>query len=93
MRVLLIVDDDPFLSASKLLDTEKVTHLLCDQNLGSSSRGQDLLVSWRSAHPSIVFAALMSGAPLDLERLPEGIDAALNKPIELTDLLAVFAGR
>ncbi|HEY3448100.1 MAG TPA: response regulator [Myxococcales bacterium] len=69
-------------AASEILDEHPVTHVVADYVLGADEpNGATLLAAWRRIHPSIRFAAILTGrcSIEDLVGRP-GIDAAFEKP-------------
>jgi ActR/RegA family two-component response regulator len=80
-------------AAVSILSQEKVTHLICDQNLGEQEPlGLDLVPLWRRDHPSIERAIVMTG--LDPGTLAAGaaVDAVVSKLTSTADLARLLRG-
>ncbi len=72
--------------AVTFLETEDVTHLLCDRHLGGSVLGDEHIVNWRRQWPTIVFAALMTGDDLHGQQVSDSVDAVFPKPFDVNQL-------
>jgi DNA-binding NarL/FixJ family response regulator len=109
-RVLLIVDDKPFMGralarvmkykfdqvliahdpdqALEQLGESRVTHLVCDCNLGPRFRlGIEYIAAWRRLSPSIERAIVYSGTDLNDVETPPEVDQVLPKTTEPKELL------
>ena len=80
--------------AELILGEERVTHLICDYNLGDDSpSGTELISEWRGRFPSIDLAVLFTAsAEFQIKMLP-GIDRVFFKPRDIPELIAMFSGR
>lgn len=77
--------------AGTILDTEPVTHVVCDHFLGESSPlGTELLSSWRVRYPAIQRAVILTGTDVTKVPLLPGIDSVISKLTRLPDLLAAM---
>jgi len=76
-------------SAEHILETEQVSHLLCDYDFGPGQpTGAELIPEWREGYPSIVVACIYTGSVLD--HIPHGVDAVLQKPARADELFAAL---
>jgi len=80
--------------AEILLGSHRVTHLLCDYDLGQSQpTGAELIPQWRAAYPYIAQAVLFSGSQAEEIDLPAEVDRLLGKPATMDELLGAFEVR
>lgn len=77
--------------AARLLFENRITHLLCDCNLGPDSPASyKLIPAWRKAHPSISRAVIFSGSCLSDKRIPDEVDSVVAKGEEFEKLLSAL---
>jgi len=79
--------------ASALLGKKPVTHIICDYCLGEGEPpGVDLVPRWRTEHPSIERAIILTGLdPTTLHASP-GVDAVVSKLAGSEELLRLLKG-
>jgi DNA-binding NtrC family response regulator len=67
--------------AEKHLESNRVTHVVCDYDLGEGQpRGTTLLSNWRGQYPGIQRALILTGTqPSTLPPAPIGVDEVLDK--------------
>jgi len=71
------------------LETARVTHVLCDYDLGSAQpTGTELIEKWRRAHRAIETACIYTGAGLVVA--PPWVDRILHKPTTTDGLLSAL---
>lgn len=71
------------LEAEMLLDTQEVTHLICDHWFGRGQRlGVHLVRQWKETYPSIKRAVLLTGTDISLIEVQPDIDAILDKTVD-----------
>ncbi|HEY3451230.1 MAG TPA: response regulator [Myxococcales bacterium] len=78
--------------AAEILAKRAVTHLVTDFFLGADEpQGTALVARWRTAYPSIRFAAVFTGraSTKEIGGLP-GIDAVFAKPGGFEELIALL---
>ncbi len=80
--------------AEQVLGEARVTHLICDYNLGDDSPlGTELISEWRGRFPSIGLAVLFTAsAGFHISTLP-GVDRVFFKPGDIPEMIAMFSGR
>ncbi len=84
--------------ALSLLDSQPITHVVCDLFLGEGEPlGHELVRGWRNRKPSIRYLALFTGSILDCRDIVAGpgfeVDGLFKKPSGLRDLLAILKNR
>ena len=74
--------------ANRRLNTEAITHLICDHHLGEGvPKGTDLVARWRQKHRSIERAVLFTDEqPYDITA-PTGLDAIVYKTTDFYALM------
>jgi CheY-like chemotaxis protein len=78
-------------AAEEVLQTGRVTHLLCGDDLGGDEpRGGELVPEWRHSYPELERAILATAADRDEVDAP-GIDGVFSKPGEPSALLELLA--
>ncbi len=79
------------MDAERVLQEQKVTHLLSDYDLDDGSpRGTELIFGWRQRYPSIRRALLLSSSKLPLSQLPNAVDQFFEKgsdPVKILEAL------
>ena len=79
--------------AVAVLDSRRVTHVLCDYRLGAGQpTGTELVQRWRSQHPSIERAVILTGVEVTQLEAPGGVDAVVPKASDPTDLADILLG-
>ena len=77
--------------AKRWLDTEEITHLIFDHNLGEGvPKGSELVPRWRREHGSIERAMLFTGELPDEAIETAGLDAIVLKTTDLYELMAAL---
>ena len=80
--------------AERILGEERITHLICDYNLGQNvPSGAELISEWRGRFPSIGRAVLFTGSSESEISILPGIDRVFFKPMDLPELIATFSMR
>ena len=80
--------------AERILGEERVTHLICDYNLGDDSpSGAELISEWRGRFPSIGLAVLFTASAESQISILPGVDRVFFKPGDLPELIATFSVR
>ena len=70
----------------------RVTHLLCDFNLGDGvPNGMQLIQAWRALYPELQLAALYSAADIDDLPAEKGVDKVFRKPVGIAEVERFFA--
>ena len=79
--------------ANLVIDTKKVTHVLCDHLLGPGQpRGMEVASTWKDRYGSIRKLVILTGSNLASQEPPPGIDLVLPKttdPLQLADLIGL----
>jgi DNA-binding response OmpR family regulator len=71
------------------LEAARVTHVLCDYDLGGTQpKGTELIVKWRVKYSAIETACIYTGA--GIVTAPLGVDRILHKPTTSDGLLAAL---
>ena len=90
-KISKILTASTITDAELILDTTRVTHILCDHLLGPGQpTGIESSISWKQKYPHIEKVVILTGTSAYLGDTPEGIDSILPKttdPLKLTDLL------
>lgn len=74
--------------AISFLESEPVTHVVCDLYLGEDEPlGHELISGWREKKPTIRYVALFTGSSLDLSSTDDEIDELFRKPRGVMDLI------
>ena len=80
--------------AERVLREERITHLICDYNLGQNvPSGAELISEWRGRFPSIGRAVLFTGSSKSEISILPGVDRVFFKPMDLPELIATFSVR
>ncbi len=80
--------------AERVLREERITHLICDYNLGEDvPSGAELISEWRGRFPSIGRAVLFTGSTKSEISILPGVDRVFFKPGDLPELIATFSLR
>jgi DNA-binding NtrC family response regulator len=87
-EVLTAADPD---EADRLLRENRVTHLLCDCDLGHNAPlGCDLVPAWRKMQPSISRAVIFTGSDVSNTKMPPEVDCVVPKTEELKELITAL---
>jgi CheY-like chemotaxis protein len=74
--------------AGRILTENRVTHLVCDCNLGEGlPLGFQFIPDWRKMCPTIERTVVFSGTDLSNKKMPEEVDVVLEKNAEPEALL------
>ncbi len=77
--------------AQLILDTDPVTHILCDQLLGPGQpTGTESAIFWKDRYPSIKKLFILTGTKIASVAAPEGIDKVLPKTTDPLQLAAML---
>jgi CheY-like chemotaxis protein len=80
--------------AEQVLGEARVTHLICDYNLGDDSpSGTELISEWRGRFPSIGLAVLFTASAESQISILPGVDKVFFKPTDIPEMIAMFSGR
>ena len=80
--------------AERLLSEHKVTHMICDCNLGPCRPlGVDLIPRWRSLYASVERVVVFSGSDLSKLAVPPEIDAVVSKGGQIKEVLEALQVR
>ena len=80
--------------AEQVLGEERVTHLICDYNLGDDSPlGTELISEWRGRFPSIGLAVLFTASAVFQVKILPGVDKVFFKTRDIPEMIALFSGR
>jgi len=78
--------------AERILETKRITHLLCDNDFGETfPTGMDLIPEWRRRFPEIECAVLFTGDPFSNVDDLEGVDKIVVKPAQCDTLVSSLA--
>ena len=74
--------------AERILQENKVTHILSDYDLGEENpRGTELIIEWRRRYPLIQRVLLLSGSKLSISKIPDEVDRFIEKGSEPREIL------
>lgn len=77
--------------AETILQTKRVTHVICDHLLGPGQPlGLDIAKTWKSKYPSLQRVAILTGTNLKELEHPASIDHMLPKttdPVKLAEIM------
>ncbi len=80
--------------AERILGEERVTHLICDYNLGDNTPlGTELISEWRGRFPSIVLAVLFTASAAFQVKILPGVDKVFFKTRDIPEMIALFSER
>lgn len=79
--------------AEQILETNPVTHLVCDYRLGRAlPPGTVFVAKWRERFPNICRAVVFTGALDYYVKAAEGVDAVRAKGIDPSEVTATVLG-
>ena len=77
--------------AERILQENRVTHILSDYDLGTENpRGTELIIGWRKRYPLIQRVLLLSGSQVSQSQIPNEVDQFFEKgsdPIAILEAL------
>ena len=77
-------------AAEQKLGKERITHLICDNELGKGvPKGAELIGKWRRKYPTIERAVLFAGDAHAAAGRTSGIDAVIYKIMDFDELVKI----